>query len=377
MRLRGLASAIAASVVSWNRTKAGTPVARAVRERHVRSASRTAGSALLPARPGGRRRPAPAAVGRLDAGPTVVEVLRQPSPEPPSARSLHRRLHRLQVRRRRAAERPRAEAAALGPRGVELAPGPRDRHVEQSPLLGPGVGRLGVADGHQPLLEPGQEHDLPLQALGRMEGGEHHPSRPGSGSSPRSVARRPPRKPEQVADGSVARCSRARRCRLSRWPAAGLGGGGPRSGPGGLLLGQFAQVGQGGGQQAVGRPPADLGQRAPDLGCSRNVPPPRSRKGTPAAAQGPLEQHQLGVGAGEDRHLAPADLAHPQPQRGGDGGRLLAVGGIGSDSGRPGRRAGGPASRGHRRRRTARSPPAAGEPSSTALATASTWGLER
>ena len=160
-------------------------------------------------------------------------------------------------------------------------------------------------------------------------------SRPGSGSSPRRVARRPPRKAEQVADGSVARCSRARRCRLSSrprrsadWPVPPAPRG--RSGPGPAVAssassrrsGRTAASRLSGGRRPISaRAAADL--RLVEEGAAA-AQAERDARGL----QRPLEQHQLGVGAGEHRHLAPTDLADPQTQGGGDGVGLLLVGGI-------------------------------------------------
>ena len=55
---------------------------------------------------------------------------------------------------------------------LQLALGAGDRDVEQAPLLGDGGRGLGVADGDEPVLEAGQVHDRPLEALGRVEGGD-------------------------------------------------------------------------------------------------------------------------------------------------------------------------------------------------------------
>ncbi len=50
--------------------------------------------------------------------------------------------------------------------------GTAQRHVEKAPLLGQGFGVTRVGDGHKPLLEAGDVHDGPLEALGPVEGGD-------------------------------------------------------------------------------------------------------------------------------------------------------------------------------------------------------------
>ena len=53
---------------------------------------------------------------------------------------------------------------------MQLLAGPGECDVEEATLLVDRVGVLGKVDGDEALLEPGQVHDRPLEALGRVEG---------------------------------------------------------------------------------------------------------------------------------------------------------------------------------------------------------------
>ena len=53
-----------------------------------------------------------------------------------------------------------------------MAAGAGDPHVEEAALLVDRPLSLGEGDGHQPLGESCEEHRVPLQAFGRVEGGQ-------------------------------------------------------------------------------------------------------------------------------------------------------------------------------------------------------------
>src|SRR5262249_61758250 len=55
------------------------------------------------------------------------------------------------------------------PRQADEVPGPRDPDVQQPPLLLDRVVGLRVHDRHHAVGEPGQEHHVPLQPLGRVQ----------------------------------------------------------------------------------------------------------------------------------------------------------------------------------------------------------------
>ena len=60
----------------------------------------------------------------------------------------------------------------LGPREVQRVLGPPERDVQEPALLGELFGRGRPRDGHETLLEAGDEHDPPLESLGPVEGEE-------------------------------------------------------------------------------------------------------------------------------------------------------------------------------------------------------------
>ena len=78
----------------------------------------------------------------------------------------------VEERRAAAVDDLAAEGALLGPRDPELALGPGHRHVEQARLLGLGGRGAGVGDGHVAVLDAGEVHGRPLEALGGVERGD-------------------------------------------------------------------------------------------------------------------------------------------------------------------------------------------------------------
>lgn len=61
-----------------------------------------------------------------------------------------------------------------GRRELEDGLRPCDPDVEQASFLGDLGGLLGTPERKLPVAEPGHEHDLPLEALGEVVGGEPH-----------------------------------------------------------------------------------------------------------------------------------------------------------------------------------------------------------
>ena len=78
----------------------------------------------------------------------------------------------------RARTRRAPDGAGPGPRAVQLVVGAAQRDVQQPAFLGEraGIGRPG--DRHEATLEPGDEHDRPLEALGAVERHEIDARRP-------------------------------------------------------------------------------------------------------------------------------------------------------------------------------------------------------
>ncbi len=70
----------------------------------------------------------------------------------------------------RVARPPSARARAY--ERTQVLPGPRDADVEQAALLLDRRLRLGHRDGEEPLAQADDEDGVPLEALGRVEGGE-------------------------------------------------------------------------------------------------------------------------------------------------------------------------------------------------------------
>ena len=196
-RLGGPAATIAQDVgavlVELGRTDPLHPLERGERRRPARPRSRRA------SRRRRRRRPASAPRGparsathgaRRTAGRrrrpvgwrTRVVVGRSPRPEPDD-RGAAAGSEPGQEAAARPASLATARLAAIGPRQVELPPGPGDPDVEQAPLLGErGVVVERLADRERPVLEHRQEHGVPFEALRPVVGQQVHAVAPPSRS---------------------------------------------------------------------------------------------------------------------------------------------------------------------------------------------------
>ena len=102
---------------------------------------------------------------------------------PVIARSIAR-----QPRARRAVGLPRAHGPLLRPAEVQLAFGAAQRDIEKALLLGERIVGLGVGDGHQAALEPGDVDGVELETLGPVEGEQL--DRAATARAPRVAARR-------------------------------------------------------------------------------------------------------------------------------------------------------------------------------------------
>jgi len=74
------------------------------------------------------------------------------------------------------------------PRATKVVHGASARDIEEPALLGGGLRTAGVGDRHKSVLEPGHEHDPPLESLCSVEGHDVDGVADLSGGSARRLA---------------------------------------------------------------------------------------------------------------------------------------------------------------------------------------------
>ena len=280
-RLPGRASAIRASAASEKITNAGTDCSLAASRRHSRSCRNSGlpGSLRLPD-PVGRPR------GPYRAGPRCPGRPRRRAPAPGTARAQACRACAGHRGTGTACGRPGRPAAGQRPGQVQPLPGPGDPDVQQPPLLLHRLGGLRVDDRQHAVGQAGQEHRVPLQALGGVQRGERDASTRGAcplargprlqlGHGPAARRRRGPAKKSSASWASA--CSDSQRSRA--WPRP-PGGSAVRPRPARTA---GPARGSSPARTRTSRPRA-AGPRPATSGRSKNRSAPRTWNGTPASA---------------------------------------------------------------------------------------------
>ncbi len=271
-----------------------------------------------------------------------------------------------------------ARRARRRPGQGQPLPGPGHAHVEQPPLLGDRLTRLGIHDRQDSFSQTGQEHHIPLQALGSVQGRQRNAWRGGgfpaaarAASSAAKSASVAPGRPSEVL-GQRGQSGQRLPALPGRTPAQRRGVGQPQAGQHVPDLG-----GQRGGRPAgpAGRPfrllpaPPTTGRRPkqadglPHLGPVEKPLGPPDLIGNASLPQRPLERLSLRVDPHQHGDLPRVDARRDERScPPGDRVRLgLVVRVLGERRLRAGRplrhQAGRPP--GHRAARDARLPPAA------------------
>ena len=213
-----------------------------------------------------------------------------------------------------------AERAPLGPRAAHHFAGAGQRDVEQAPLFGFGRGRRGVADRHQALLEPGDEHDRPFEALGAVERDDLDRVAGRVGRlglhrrvQPREEARWSCRPARWRRTRSARRMSSSRLARRSSVPSAAA-----------TISSRSATLDRTGVRRRA-RGAARRWRRGPRVGAG-SPPSPRSAIGDAGVGQRFADRHRLRVGAHQHGDRRPVATRAAADARGaGDAARFFGL----------------------------------------------------